>query len=41
MAEIAETIAEDIQLALDQDNLELPALPEVALRIREVAEAIR
>lgn len=39
MAEIAETIAEDIQLALDQDNLELPALPEVALRIREVAES--
>ena len=39
MAEIAETNAEDIQLALDQDNLELPALPEVALRMREVAES--
>ena len=39
MAEVAASIAEDIRCALDEDALELPSLPEVALRIREEAES--
>ena len=39
MAELANSIAADIQTALDKDQLELPSLPEVALRIREEAES--
>ncbi len=39
MAELATSIANDIQSALDGDQLELPSLPEVALRIREEAES--
>jgi HD-like signal output (HDOD) protein len=39
MAELAKSIADDIQTALDKDQLELPSLPEVALRIREEAES--
>lgn len=39
MAELATSIAHDIQSALDDDQLELPSLPEVALRIREEAES--
>lgn len=39
MAELANSIADDIQTALDKDQLELPSLPEVALRIREEAES--
>jgi HD-like signal output (HDOD) protein len=39
MAEVAQSIASDIKTALDQDQLELPSLPEVALRIREEAES--
>lgn len=38
MAELDHSIATDIQSALDTDQLELPSLPEVALRIREAAE---
>ena len=39
MAEIANSIASDIRSALDADQLELPSLPEVALRIREEADS--
>jgi HD-like signal output (HDOD) protein len=39
MAELAQTIAHDIQQALDADDLHLPSLPEVALRIRDEAES--
>lgn len=38
MAELDQSIATDIQSALDSDQLELPSLPEVALRIRAAAE---
>ncbi|MEM9621791.1 MAG: HDOD domain-containing protein [Pseudomonadota bacterium] len=39
MSELAESITTEIQTALDKDQLELPSLPEVALRIREEAES--
>ncbi len=39
MAELDHSIANYIQSALDEDELELPSLPEVALRIREEAES--
>ena len=39
MADVAEAITSDIRQALDKDQLELPSLPEVALRIREAAES--
>lgn len=39
MADIAVSIEQDIKTALDDDQLELPSLPEVALRIREAAES--
>jgi len=39
MSELAESITSEIQTALDKDQLELPSLPEVALRIREEAES--
>ncbi len=39
MSQIAEEITAEIQTALDKDQLELPSLPEVALRIREEAES--
>jgi HD-like signal output (HDOD) protein len=38
MAELDHSIATDIKSALDRDQLELPSLPEVALRIRDAAE---
>lgn len=39
MAELAHSIAADIKSAMDADDLDLPTLPEVALRIREEAES--
>ncbi len=39
MADLAESISTDINAALNADELELPSLPEVALRIREEAES--
>ncbi len=39
MADLAESITEDIQLAVADDTLELPILPEVALRIRDEAQS--
>ena len=39
MAELSEQIATDIQQAVEADELELPTLPEVALRIRDEAES--
>lgn len=39
MSNISASIATDIKSALADDELELPSLPEVALKIREVAES--
>ena len=39
MSEVAESIVADIRSALDKDQLDLPSLPEVALRIRDEAES--
>ncbi len=39
MAELAESISSDINAALDADELDLPSLPEVALKVREEAES--
>ena len=39
MSNLATDIANDIKTALDDDQLELPSLPEVALEIREVADS--
>ena len=36
--QLAESIKSDILKALQQDKLELPVLPEMALRIRDTAE---
>lgn len=38
MAELAEQISTDIRSALEADELDLPTLPEVALRIRDEAQ---
>ncbi len=38
MTAIAEKVTKDIVAAIQQDHLVLPTLPEVALRVREVAE---
>ena len=38
MAELADKIKQDIISAIDDDTLVLPTLPEVALKVREVAE---
>lgn len=38
MSNLVETIADDILAALENDRLTLPSLPEVALRVRDVAE---
>jgi len=38
MAELADKIKQDIISAIDNDTLVLPTLPEVALKVREVAE---
>lgn len=38
MADLETTIEQDLKRAIDQDKLVLPTLPEVALRVREVAE---
>ena len=39
MAELAEQISNEITQALEADELELPTLPEVALRIRDEAQS--
>ena len=39
MSELAHEVASDIKLALDDDQLDLPSLPEVALEVRDVAES--
>ena len=39
MADLALSVANDISAALDNDELELPSLPEVALKIRDEAES--
>ncbi len=39
MANIIETITSDLTQAIDNDKLVLPTLPEVALKVREIAEA--
>lgn len=39
MADVAAEIAQDLKLALADDQLDLPSLPEVALRIRDEAES--
>ncbi|NKB97482.1 MAG: HDOD domain-containing protein [Pseudomonadales bacterium] len=39
MSDVAVQVANDIQVALDADQLDLPSLPEVALEIRDVAES--
>lgn len=39
MANIIETIKSDLTQAIDNDKLVLPTLPEVALKVREIAEA--
>ena len=39
MANLATDVSNDIQDAIKSDRLELPTLPEVALRIREEAES--
>ncbi len=39
MAELAESISSDINAALGADELDLPSLPEVALKVREEAES--
>ena len=38
MADLAETIQHEVTDAVVNDELELPTLPEVALRIRDAAE---
>lgn len=38
MAELAEQLSSDIRSALEADELDLPTLPEVALRIRDEAQ---
>lgn len=38
MSEVAQRVREDIIQAIKTDNMVLPTLPEVALRVREVAE---
>ena len=39
MSTIAETIKNDLQTAIDSDKLVLPTLPEVALKVRDIAES--
>ena len=39
MPDVAATIKSELQDALEADELELPTLPEVALRIRDEAES--
>lgn len=39
MADLAEKIREDLIAAIDSDQLILPTLPEVALRVRDIAES--
>ena len=39
MSDVAQAITNEIQTALDKDQLDLPSLPEVALKIREEAES--
>ena len=39
MAQLAEQLSNDIRQALEADELDLPTLPEVALRIRDEAES--
>ena len=39
MVDVAEEISTDLRTALEQDQLDLPSLPEVALRIRDEAES--
>ena len=41
MPEVAATISNELKSALEADELELPSLPEVALRIRDEAESQR
>ncbi len=41
MPEVAATIRAELETALEADELELPSLPEVALRIRDEAESER
>ena len=38
MPDLAETIQQEVTTAVNNDELQLPALPEVALRIRDEAE---
>ena len=38
MSNLAEQIQQEVTSAMDRDELELPSLPEVALRIRDEAE---
>ena len=38
MNPLAQKIAQDINIAIDTDKLVLPTLPEIALRVREVAD---
>lgn len=38
MSKLAEKVQEELLLAIDRDELVLPTLPEVALRVREAAE---
>ena len=40
MSAVAEKIAQDVALAISKDDLQLPTLPEVALRIRDAAERV-
>jgi len=40
MANLIETVANELVAAIKSDNLVLPTLPEVALRVRDVAEDI-
>ncbi|WP_165856979.1 HDOD domain-containing protein [Marinobacter sp. JSM 1782161] len=39
MANIAETLKQDLVTAIESDKLVLPTLPEVALQVREIAES--
>ena len=38
MSELAEKVQQDLVEAIDNDDLVLPTLPEVALQIRKAAE---
>ena len=38
MSGVADAVREEVTIAISKDQLQLPTLPEVALKIRDVAE---